>query len=238
MKNKTICIIGAMDCEINKIKELLSDVETFNFGQFTFYKGRTYNKDAVVAKSGVGKVAAAVCTQILIDNFSPEFIINTGVAGGLKKGMQIGDIIIAERLVQHDFDASALGYAKGYICNGINPDKPTYFYPDKNLTDKFKTLLSENLINKNCFTGTIASGDMFISSNEKKKELVELFDATAAEMESGAIAQCSYLNNIPFVIIRAVSDMADDEASKKLVFTEEDTANLSAKTVNLFLSLL
>ncbi len=238
MKNKTICTIGAMDCEINKLKDILSDIEEINYGKFTFFKGRAYDNNIIVAKSGVGKAAGAICTQILIDKFNPDFIINTGVAGGLKKGMQIGDVVIATRLVQHDFDATALGYARGYMCNGIKPDKPTYFYPDENLVKKFQSALKSTMPGLRYHAGTIASGDVFISDNKKKQELVELFDASAVEMESGAIAQCAYLNNIPFVTIRAISDLADDEASKKLTFTEEDNANLSAKTVRLFLSLI
>ena len=239
MKNNgLIGIIGAMECEINRLKSMLQNIEEVKHSQFTFYKGELFKKSVVIAKSGVGKVAGAVCTQIMIDKFNPDYIINTGVAGGLKTGMEIGEIVIANRLVQHDFDASVLGYSKGYICNGINPKEPTYFYPDKDLVEKFEASLKEKAPELKHHIGTIASGDMFVSSNEKKKEIKDLFDAYAVEMEGAAIAHTATLNNLPFVILRAISDLADDNASKKLAFTEEDTAHLSAKALELILSVI
>ena len=232
-----IGIIGAMECEINQLKSLLKNIEEISCRQFTFYKGKLFDKHVVIVKSGVGKVAAAVCTQIMIDKFNPDFIVNTGVAGGLKTGMGIGEIVIADRLVQHDFDATVLGYAKGYICNGINPKEPTYFYTDKDLVNKFEESLSIKVPELKHHIGVIASGDMFVSSNERKKEIKDLFDACAVEMEGAAIAQTATLNNVPFVIIRAISDLADDDASKKLVFTEADSARISAKALEVILSI-
>ena len=235
---ENICIIGAMECEIAKFKSIIDDIEEIKYNQFTFYKGKAFNKNVIIAKSGVGKVAGAICTQILINLFNPDYILNTGVAGGLKKDMKIGDIIIANRLVQHDFDASAIGYAKGYICNGINPKEPTYFYPDKQLFNKFKKALDENITNFTCHEGTIASGDMFVSSNEKREEIINLFDASAVEMEGAAIAHAATLNNKPFIIIRAISDLADDSASKKINYTEKDAAITSAKAIETILKVI
>ena len=232
-----IGIIGAMECEINRLKSLLEDIEEINCRKFTFYKGELFDKHVVIVKSGVGKVAAAVCTQIMIDKFCPDFIVNTGVAGGLKTGMEIGEIVIADRLVQHDFDATVLGYAKGYICNGINPKEPTYFYPDKELINKFEESLNAKVPELKHHIGTIASGDMFVSSDKRKKEIKNLFDACAVEMEGAAIAQTAAFNNIPFVIIRAISDLADDSASKKLALTEADSARISAKALEVIMSI-
>ena len=232
MKNKTICIIGAMDCEISKLKAELENIEEFKKGVFTFYKGNLKGYDAVIVKSGVGKVSAAVCTQIAIDKFNPDFIINTGIAGGLAKGMKIEDIIIAEKLVQHDFDASAAGYAKGYICNDTNSKEPTYFYTDKKLVSILKKSLAEKLPEVKCHEGVIASGDMFVASSEKKKELNKMFGAIAAEMEGAAIAHACTLNNIPFIVIRALSDLADETAGEGHRSKEEDAAALSAKAIN------
>ena len=236
--NGLIGIIGAMECEINRIKSMLKNIEETNYCQFTFYRGELFDKSIVLVKSGVGKVASAVCTQIMIDLFKPDYIVNTGVAGGLKTGIEIGEIIIADKLVQHDFDTTFLGYAKGYVCNGINPKEPTYFYPDKELVKNFEKGLSSKDPEIKHHIGTVASGDTFISSNTKKKEIKELFDACAVEMEGAAIAQTATLNNLPFVIIRAISDLADDNASKKLQFTEENMAELSAKALEIILSVI
>ncbi len=235
MNNKTVCIIGAMDCEVERLKSILKDVEEIHQGAFNIFKGKVSNKDVVVVKSGVGKVCGAVCTQLLIDKFHPNCIINTGVAGGIKQGMQIGDIVIAEKLVQHDFDATAIGYAKGYICNNINPQEPTYFYADKNLNTELKKVISEKLPKLKYHEGVIASGDMFISSNEKKKELKKMFNAVAAEMEGAAIAHAATLNEIPFVIIRALSDLADEDAGKGHLFKEKEAAEISAAAIEALL---
>ena len=227
-----------MECEINQLKSLLENLEEITCRQFVFYKGKLFDNHVVIAKSGVGKVASAVCTQIMIDEFNPDYIINTGVAGGLKSGMEIGEIVIADKLVQHDFDATVLGYAKGYICNGINPKEPTYFYPDKELVNKFEKSLNKKVPDLKHHVGTIASGDMFVSSDERKKEIKNLFDACAVEMEGAAIAHTATLNNVPFVIIRAISDLADNNASKRIVFTEEDNARICAKALEIILSIV
>ncbi len=231
MSNKTIGIIGAMDCEVENLKALLNNPKEIKQGILTFYQGQLFDKTVIVVKSGVGKVAGAVCTQLLTDKFAPDFIINTGIAGGIAHGMQVGDIVIAEKLVQHDFDASAIGYAKGYICNNINPNEPTYFYADKELNLKLKKVLEEKMPDIKYHEGVIASGDMFISSNEKKKELREMFNAKAAEMEGAAIAHAATLNEIPFIIIRALSDLADEQAGKNYIFKEKEAADISAKVI-------
>ena len=231
MNNDLIAVIAAMECEILKFKSLLKNIEEIKYGQFTFFKGEFYGKNIVIAKSGVGKVAGAICTQIIIDRFNPSLIINTGVAGGLGKDIKVGDIVIAEKLVQHDFDATVLGYAKGYICNGINPKEPTYFYSDKNLTEKIKSIISKETFDLNFHFGTVASGDMFVSNVEKKEEIKKLFGAYAVEMEGAAIAQTAVLNNIPFIVLRAVSDNADSSDIDKYQITESDIAEISANVV-------
>lgn len=238
MNSKTIGIIGAMDCEIAAFKAVLKNIEEIKYGVFTFYKGELSGKNIVLIKSGVGKAASAVCTQILADKFSPEFIINTGIAGGIAPDVNICDIVIAEKLVQHDFDASAIGYAKGYICNDKNPDEPTYFYADKELVKKFKKVLSEKMPDEAYKEGIIASGDMFIGSKEKKQELFSLFGAIAAEMEGAAIAHAASLNEIPFIVIRAVSDAADENAGQGHKFMEKEAAEKSARAIKLFIEQL
>ena len=136
-----IAIIGAMDCEITDIKKELSDLKEQNYADLKIFTGIINNRFIVLAQSGVGKVNAALNTQYIIDTYKPDIIINTGVAGGIADGLDIGDIVIGTYLVQHDFDVTALGYAKGYMCTGIEKDKPTKYYCDKNLIDKFQDSL-------------------------------------------------------------------------------------------------
>jgi len=238
MNSKTIGIIGAMECEIAAFKSMLKNTEEIKNGVFTFYKGTLAGKNTVIVKSGVGKVSGAVCTQLLADKFNPEFIINTGIAGGIAPDVHIGCIVIADKLVQHDFDASAIGYAKGYICNDKNPNEPTYFYADKELVKKFKKVLSEKMPNETYKEGIIASGDMFIGSNAKKQELFSLFGAIAAEMEGAAIAHAASLNEIPFIVIRAVSDAADENAGQAHKFMEKEASEKSAHAIALFIEQL
>lgn len=226
--NSTIAIIGAMDCEIDTLKSLLDDTHKIDYCDFTIFHGNIGKNKIILAKSGVGKVNAALNTQYIIDNYNPDYVINTGVAGGVAKDLNVGDIVIAERLVHHDFDATALGYARGYICNGIQSDKPTYFYSDKDLVQDFYN--ASKLLDKNIgvHIGTIATGDMFVSSSQKKDELRELFDTTAVEMEGVAIAQTATRNNIPFVVMRAISDLADGSAPKSLQEVETTMAEFAA----------
>lgn len=230
-----IAIIGAMDCEINKIKAMLENPKTEEAKNLTIITGKLYGHDVIISKSGVGKVNAALNTQYIIDNYSPEMIINTGVAGGIAENLSIGDIVIGENLIQHDFDATALGYAKGYMCNGISPDKPTVYYSDKDLVAKAEKLLKNNIKNSDIHTGRIATGDMFIGTTEKKKEIRETFGAAAAEMEGCAIAQTANANKTPCIIIRAVSDLADGTATKSQNEFEEMTSHVSSETVKILL---
>ena len=143
MKNNKIAIIGAMDCEIDTLKACLKDIEIIEHGKLKIYKGKIANNEIVLAKSGVGKVCAAINTQYIIDKFSPDYIINTGVAGGIAPELEVGDIVIATLLVQHDFDATALGYVKGYACTGGDNQKPTWFYTDEKLINAFETAISK-----------------------------------------------------------------------------------------------
>ena len=234
--NSTIAIIGAMDCEIETFKSLLKDIEEVDYCDFTVFIGKINNNSIILAKSGVGKVNAALNTQYIIDNYKPYYIINTDVAGGIGKELNVGDIVIADKLVHHDFDVTALGYAKGYICNGIEPQKPTYFYCDNELVKNFVNV-SKGLNNEiGVHIGTIATGDTFVSSTEKKNELRNLFNATATEMEGAAIAQTATRNNIPFVVMRAISDLADGSAPKSLQEVESTMARFASSVTEKLLT--
>ena len=232
MQNKkNIAIIGAMDCEVDTIKDCLKNLEIVKHGKLTIYKGELANNNVVIAKSGVGKVCAALNTQYIIDTYSPNYIINTGVAGGIAPELEVGDIVIATSLVQHDFDATALGYVKGYACTGGDNQKPTFFYTDEKLIEAFEKAVSKINTMSKIHKGVIATGDMFIGTPEKKEELRQLFNATAAEMESSAIAQAANTNEIPCLIIRAISDLADCTSSKPFAEVEKAMAEVAASTI-------
>lgn len=231
MSNKTIAIIGAMECEVELLHDLLKNSEKVQDNKFEIFKGEVGEHTVIIAKSGVGKVASACCTQFIADKFHPEYIINTGVAGGIGENLSVGDIVVAKKLVQHDFDATVLGYAKGYMCTGHDKDKPTAFYSDEQLVDEFVQIAKNVAGEDKVHTGTIASGDMFVGTSEKKKEIKDLFGATAAEMEGCAIAQAADINNIPFVIVRAVSDLADGTAAESLSDFEQKSAHISANII-------
>jgi len=217
-----IGIIGAMEEEITALKTKLELKEVKQIKSLEFYTGFLHSKKIVLVRCGIGKVNAAVCTQILIDNFEIEQIINIGVAGGINPKLNIGDIVISLNAVEHDFDTTAFGDPIGYISRMGMED--AFFKADKKLIDIAKKA-AENIKNINVFVGTIASGDQFISSKESKDRIKNNFNAYCTEMEGAAIAHTCYLNKIPFVIIRAISDKADEKAD----ISFDEFTNLAAK---------
>ncbi len=201
-----IGIIGAMDEEVAKLKEKMTDVTIQTKASMDFYQGKLQDKDVTVVKSGIGKVNAGICTQLLIELFGATSIINTGIAGSLNADINIGDMVFSTDAVQHDMDAVAFGYDLGQI-----PRMDTKaFEADKTLIE----LAQECSKDMDCgtFTGRVATGDQFIASKEKKEWIADNFGAYCTEMEGAAIAQVAHLNNVPFLIIRAISDKADDSA--------------------------
>lgn len=207
-----IGIIGAMDVEVNSFKELMTDKKTEIISGIEFLSGKLWGKSVVVAVSGVGKVNAAICTQTMHLKYSPDFIINSGVAGGLEKSLNICDVVVASAVIQHDMDTSPLGDPVGFI-SGINMvDIPC----DERLSDILFNASTENGIHT--LRGRIVSGDQFINSSEKKFYLVNTFDAYACEMEAASIGHVAYKNNVPFCILRSISDNAD--GSSHLSYTE------------------
>ena len=167
------------------------------------------DKEVVIVQSGIGKVNMALCTQILADRFDVKAVINTGVAGGLYKDIEIGDIVISKDAVQHDVDATVFGYKVGEI-----PRMDTsYFEADKDLIELAKKTCDEVNPDIHSYVGRVVSGDQFISDNKKKHYLINEFDGYCAEMEGAAMAQAAHLNQIPFIILRAISDKADQEAA-------------------------
>lgn len=202
----TIGIIGAMEEEITNILEDMNVVTIKNALGLDFYLGSLNNSghNIVLVRSGIGKVNAALCTQVLIDLFAVDAIINVGVAGAIDKSVKIGDIVISSDAVQHDFDTSALGDEPGFISRMDT----SVFAADKDLAETAKKVVSD--IGFPVYVGRIASGDQFVSDPAVKERIADLFNPLCCEMEGGAIAHTCYLNKVPFVIIRAISDNAEE----------------------------
>ncbi len=202
-------IIGAMDEEVAKIKEHMEQVEERTIASMNFLKGTVKGHPVVVVRSGIGKVNAAICTQILADVYGVDAVINTGIAGSLNADINIGDIVLSTDALEHDMDAVAFGYPVGQI-----PRMDTLsFTADEKLRKIAKETCERVNADVSVFEGRVVSGDQFISDKAKKEWLVENFAGYCTEMEGAAIAHAAYLNGIPFLIIRAISDKADDSAS-------------------------
>jgi adenosylhomocysteine nucleosidase len=202
-------IIGAMNQEVDRLKAEMTEVTIEERASMSFYVGKLHGKDVVIVRSGVGKVNAAVCTQILADDYGVSAVINTGVAGSLNPKIDIGDIVVSVDAVQHDMDATVWGYRPGEIPQSGGACE---FKADERLRQILAETCREVNPDIKVFEGRVASGDQFISDNGKKEELVRVFKADCAEMEGASIAQAAWVNGIPFAIIRAISDKADNSA--------------------------
>ena len=229
-QNQTIGIIGAMASEVEILKAKLLHSKTTKAAGVTFYEGTLEGKAVVIAQCGIGKVYAAICTQAMIDLFHVCCVINTGVAGGLHHSLAIGDIVISTDAVQHDFDLTAFGYVKGYMANG-DGKTPTRYKADPELVSLFKRAADDVLTENKYIDGTIASGDVFVDDSALKRELIESFDAAAAEMEGASIAQVATANGVPFVVIRSISDLAENEANVSFEEFEKKAAEISSRIV-------
>ena len=220
-----IGIIGAMDIEIEHINAVMEEKEEFTVSGALYTKGTIDGKDVVTAVCGIGKVFAAMCAQTMIVKFGADTVINTGVAGGLTDKTDILDTVVATALVQHDMDTTYFGDPRGLI-SGINVVE---FPCDKALAEK----ITAN-VEGNCVHGIVASGDCFVADNDKKKEIIETFNAVACEMEGAAIAQVCYVNKIPFCVLRTISDGANGEEMSYERFREvaaEKAAKVIIKTI-------
>lgn len=203
-----IGIIGAMEDEVAQLKKNMEIEETTEVASLSFCRGKLYGREIVVVRSGIGKVNAAICTQILVDQFHVDVIINTGIAGSLDAEIDIGDIVISTDAVEHDMDASIFGDPIGQI-----PQMDTFSFPaDESLVKLAKEVNEKANPDVHTWIGRVVSGDQFVSSGEKKEQLIRVFDAKCTEMEGAAIAHAAYLNKISCVIIRAISDKADNSA--------------------------
>ena len=195
-------IIAAMQEEMHEIKNIMQEICEMQVYELTFFVGKIYNNKVILVEAGVGKVNAARVTQILIDKFEVKKIINIGSAASCNDKLEIGDIVIGSKLVQHDFDITAFNHPKGYISN-----IGQFIESDIELIKKLEKTITY-LDNKdfNITIGTIATGDIFCTDINMKNKIRTKFNAEAIEMEGAAIAQVCKLDNIPFVIIRSISD--------------------------------
>ena len=222
-----IGIIGAMEEEVAILKESMEIEETVTYASMVFCKGKLCGKDVVIVRSGIGKVNAAICAQILVNKFNVDVLINTGIAGSLDAQIDIGDMVISTDCVEHDVDASIFGDPVGQV-----PRMDTFSFPaDPILVGKALAANEEANPDIKTFAGRIVSGDQFVSSSEVKDKLVNLFGAKCTEMEGAAIAHAAYLNKVSCVIIRAISDKADNSATMDYPTFEKKAIQHSVRLV-------
>ncbi|MFC6402727.1 5'-methylthioadenosine/adenosylhomocysteine nucleosidase [Mammaliicoccus sciuri] len=201
-----IGIIGAMEEEVEILKSSIENRETIQIAHVIFYKGNIEDKQVVLAQSGIGKVNAAITATLLINEFKPDLIINTGSAGSVDRELNIGDIIISNKVYYHDVNATAFGYKLGQV-----PSMPEFYETDSKLIDLAKSSIEQ--LDLNGIVGEVATGDSFIGSIDQRKVIKSNFPtASVVEMEAGAIAQTCYQYNVPIIVTRAVSDLADKES--------------------------
>jgi adenosylhomocysteine nucleosidase len=202
-----IGIIGAMEQEVAILKEALANCETLNKGGCTFYQGQLNGVDVVLLQSGIGKVAAAVGTTILLDQFAPDVVINTGSAGGFDSTLNHGDVVISTEVRHHDADVTAFGYEIGQMAG-----QPAAFAADEKLMQVAEQALAQ-MQDKHAVRGLICTGDTFVCTEEKQNFIRTHFPSViAVEMEASAIAQTCHQFKVPFVVVRAISDVADKES--------------------------
>ena len=217
--------------EVAQLKAEMTNVNITSKAAMDFYEGSLNDKNVVIVQSGIGKVNAGICTQILIDDFDISHVINTGIAGSLRSEIDIFDIVVSTDAVQHDVDALEFGYPLGQI-----PQLDTFsFQADKDLINKAVVACQAVNADIKVFTGRVVSGDQFIADAKTKQKIIDNFDGYCTEMEGAAIAQVAYLNNIPFVVIRAISDKADNSAQIDYPVFEEKAISNSVKLVNYML---
>ncbi len=223
-------IIGAMDEEVALLKEKMDIEVVVKKASMEFYQGMMGGREIVVVRSGIGKVNAGICAQILIDVFNVTRLINTGIAGSLRAEIDIGDIVVSSDALHHDMDARNFGYERGEI-----PRMGTLAFPaDPQLIEMAREACAEANPDIHVFVGRVVTGDQFIAERSVKNEIASWTEGFCTEMEGAAIAQAAYLNKVPFVIVRAISDKADDSASMDYPTFEQQAIEHSVKLVERF----
>ena len=227
---KKIGIIGAMEVEVNFLRNLMGEsVKKTEAGSIVFEEGKIHGVDVVLSRSGVGKVNAALCAQRLVLQFGCTNVINTGIAGAMAHGLGVMDFVVSTDALYHDMDATGFGYKKGQV-----PQMDIFsFEADKNMIDAAKKAFARSEFSQGhkMIEGRVATGDQFISEKDIKTRIAEEFNPACVEMEGAAIAHACCLNKVPFVILRCMSDMADDLSSNGYDFNESVAAEMSARVV-------
>jgi adenosylhomocysteine nucleosidase len=198
-----IGFICALAIEVEGIVKMMDSKEEITVAKITYTKGEVGGKEVVCCECGIGKVNAAMSTQIMIDLYQPDVIINSGIAGSLSGDIRIGDIVISDDCVQHDMDGTEMGDPLGQVQ--FNDEKRTYFPADKETADKLYDAC-RTIDGISVFRGRIASGDVFISSRDRRQKVADHFGALACEMEGAAVGAVCYRNSVPFAILRSISD--------------------------------
>lgn len=222
-----IGIIGAMDEEVDSLKKAANITKTSKIADMKFCEGTIKDKSVVIVKCGMGKVNAGICAHTLINEYGCKKIINTGVAGSLDSKIDIGDVVVSTDAVQHDFDVEVLGFKKGEI-----PYTGLYAFPaDEKLRQAAAAAVKEAAPDIHVFEGRVCSGDQFISAAEQKDKIISDFGGLCCEMEGASIAQTCYLNSVPFVVIRVISDKPDETEIVDYKEFEPEAAANCAKIV-------
>lgn len=200
-------LIGAMTEEVDRFLNSMEQTHTHQHAGIDFTEGQFMGLSVVVCKSGVGKVNAAVCSQLLIDRFGVDAVVFTGVAGALDPSLTIGDLVISTECMQHDMDVTALGFDRGIIPY----QEQSIFAADETLRE-LAVASGHELADRRVIAGRVLSGDQFIANREQVVELHEQLQGACTEMEGAAVAQVCAMNGVPFVVIRSMSDKADGSA--------------------------
>ena len=228
-----IGIIGAMELEVATLKEVMEIKSRSQKAGMEFFDGILSGVSVVVVKCGVGKVNAALCVQILADCFEVTHVINTGIAGSLNNGLDIGDILVSEKAIQHDMDVTIFGYKPGQVPGFESRE----FIADAAMAQAAVGACQLANPDIHIVKGCVVSGDQFISDDKVKQHLINEFKGDCAEMEGASVAQAASLNNLPFVIIRAISDKADGSANMDYPTFERKAAEHCANMVKEFLKI-
>ena len=229
-----IGIIGAMEEEVAALKEAMEVQESVEQASMIFCKGILCGKEAVIVRSGIGKVNGGICAQILVDRFKADTLINTGIAGSLDAKIDIGDMVISTDALHHDMDATKFGYPVGQV-----PRMGVLSFPaDEELVKKAVQASEKANPDIHTFTGRVASGDQFIASREVKERIVREFHPLCVEMEGAGIAQAAHLNQVSYVIIRAISDKADNSAHVDYPTFEQQAIAHSVRLVKELLTII
>lgn len=220
-----IGIIGAMQKEVTELCGKMENVEKISLNNLVFHKGTLHGKDVIVVRSGIGKTNAALCAQLLAIKFNADSIINTGIAGAMGEGLKVFDFVVSTGACYHDFDIRNFGYDLGQV-----PDMPKIFPADNALCEAALSAFSDTefALNHKIYKGLVASGDQFIASDEKKNFIRSTFNPMCVEMEGAAIAHACYLNKVPFLIVRCMSDTAGDSDDQTYSFNETEAASASS----------